>query len=245
MSWKATAWAKDTRHRNAGQKFVLMILADYHDAERGVAWPSQARLASDCQMDERTIRRHLRNLVVDGFVVVEQKGNQFQPSKYRLTFVSGARSCEPDISAADKSPGTKVNRTNHAGEPDTGRWSSHQEPPVDNERKTTSKESKHPWLEVLRRDPRWSDPSRQWVQNFEKRFTGMDLVLEAGAAIDWLKTPAGVKKKRLVSFWLNWCKNSANKGPAGESNGRTARNDPERYLEAAEREAAARRRPVS
>ena len=69
MSWKATAWAKDTRgHRCAAQKLILMVLADYHNTEIGYAYPSQKTLAADCEMTTRSIIRHIKALHDDGFI---------------------------------------------------------------------------------------------------------------------------------------------------------------------------------
>ena len=47
MSWKASAFAKATRgHPNITSKAVLMVLADYYNDERGIAWCSQEALAA-------------------------------------------------------------------------------------------------------------------------------------------------------------------------------------------------------
>ncbi|MFH1141060.1 MAG: helix-turn-helix domain-containing protein, partial [Chloroflexota bacterium] len=65
-------------------KLLLLILADYHDDERDIAWPSQKRLAEDCEMPIRTVQYALQSLEQDGFISTLQKGNQYQPTHYRL-----------------------------------------------------------------------------------------------------------------------------------------------------------------
>ena len=126
MSWQATAWAKSTRgHRNYSDKLMLMTIADYHDQERGVAWPSQRTLSADCEMPERTVRACLRSLEKNGFVTTIAKGNQYKPTIYRLNFETAtAQSCEPAesgpaIIAAAKCTGSmkQVNRQYDASEP--------------------------------------------------------------------------------------------------------------------------------
>lgn len=87
MSWRATAWAKDTRgHRSPSMKLILMILADYYQDEEAAAWPSQARLSDDCEIPIRTIQRGLKQLEQAGFITTVRKGNQHKPSRYALNF---------------------------------------------------------------------------------------------------------------------------------------------------------------
>ena len=91
MSWTATAWAKKTSgHRSHSTHLVLMVLADYHDTEKGYAWPSQKMLAEDCEMAGRTVRWCLHLLEEQGFITTVQKGNQYQPSHYRLNMALSA-----------------------------------------------------------------------------------------------------------------------------------------------------------
>lgn len=103
LSWYATGWAKRTRgHRTIGSKLLLLILADYYDEERGYAWPSQETLATDCEMTPRTIRRASGELVKMGLVTILQRGNQHQPTHYRLNLeMSDAQSYAPDIRVPD------------------------------------------------------------------------------------------------------------------------------------------------
>ena len=139
MSWKATAWAKETRgHKGYGQKLVLMILADYHNTEPDHAWPSQATLSRDCEMPERTVRHELHNLEADGFITTLRKGNQHQPTLYRLNFGVTAPICEPARSepatiaaASEPAISTIVNRQWDASEPATPRMTNLHEPPIE------------------------------------------------------------------------------------------------------------------
>tara|TARA_Y100000310_G_scaffold334091_1_gene413000 strand:- start:86 stop:799 length:714 start_codon:yes stop_codon:yes gene_type:complete len=128
---------------------VLLILGDYYDDERDYAWPSQATLAADCQIPERTIRFHLANLETDGFITCIQKGNQYRRSRYQLHFAVTAPSCEPAMgvqpvadaqesepaisepamvaSASEPAISDRVNRQSGASEPATPRMTRDQE----------------------------------------------------------------------------------------------------------------------
>lgn len=61
MSHEATAWAFKVRGLKPGAKMVLWALADRHNPDYG-CFPSQERLAADCEVDPRTVRTHLKTL---------------------------------------------------------------------------------------------------------------------------------------------------------------------------------------
>ena len=83
MSWKATAWAKETRgHRSTGQKLVLMILADYAQPKTNIAWPDEKLIAEDAGTSLRSVQRHLAALITDGYITVTHHGNQYQRKEY-------------------------------------------------------------------------------------------------------------------------------------------------------------------
>jgi biotin operon repressor len=89
----AMPWAVDTTgHRSSSAKFVLTTLAFYFDqlanfANKGYsAWPSQATLADTCEISIRTVQWCLKALRDQGFITIVQKGNQHQPTIYKLNF---------------------------------------------------------------------------------------------------------------------------------------------------------------
>jgi len=216
MSWKATAWAKDTTgHRSHCEKLLLMILADYHDLERNIAWPSQATLAEKCEMSVRNVQRCLTHLAEVGFQTVLQKGNQYQPTIYRLHFdVSQAQSYEPDIRGHDKLADASepaisdvANPTSLTSEPDICVGTSLQEPPIEPPLTTSGKNGKNPaWLEILSEDPRWVEPKLRWVKDIEAKYgPHIDLTIEAHKCLDWLQThPKGKKRPTIRNTWINW-----------------------------------------
>lgn len=79
MSWKATAYVKplkaapDGTPISRGEKFLLFILADYHNDEQRAAWPSAAALARDALMTLRHVRNLLASLKAKGIVCTSQR----------------------------------------------------------------------------------------------------------------------------------------------------------------------------
>lgn len=57
------------------RKLVLLTLAT-HSNKGGKAWPSQARLAAECGVTDRTIRGHLAAAVEDGWLERTRKGQK-------------------------------------------------------------------------------------------------------------------------------------------------------------------------
>ena len=115
-----------------------MVLAEYHDVEKDCAWPSQQMLAKDCELDERSVRRHLGQLIARGFIEVLNKGNQHRSTTYKLCMTKSepdtAGVSEPDAADRCSEPDNPctgqhvhVNRTAEVSEPDTPRMTSNQE----------------------------------------------------------------------------------------------------------------------
>lgn len=69
MSWRATAAVKDMREGlNRSEKFLLLILADYHNAETGQCDPSLTRLGHDALMSTRAAQIVLKSLEAKRFI---------------------------------------------------------------------------------------------------------------------------------------------------------------------------------
>jgi helix-turn-helix protein len=79
MSWTATAYVKPLRFAPNGtaltrsEKFLLFILADYHNEEQHAAWPSGATLARDALMTLRHVRSLLAGLKASGILCTSQR----------------------------------------------------------------------------------------------------------------------------------------------------------------------------
>lgn len=73
MSWQASAWAKGQRLGSPAAKSILLCLADYAEPEKARCWPSQAQLAADAEVSERTAREWLQRLEDWGLIERERR----------------------------------------------------------------------------------------------------------------------------------------------------------------------------
>jgi hypothetical protein len=76
VSWRATAWAKKLRLGSPAAKSILLCLADYAESRGGRCWPSQASLASDAEVSERTVRIWLKRFEELGFIRRERRNSR-------------------------------------------------------------------------------------------------------------------------------------------------------------------------
>jgi Helix-turn-helix domain len=86
MSFQAMTWAIEQECANAGQKLVLLMLANYCNAHTGQCNPSHKRLAQECCMGLSTLKRHLADLSDSGLLEIIGKaldGVQL-PNQYML-----------------------------------------------------------------------------------------------------------------------------------------------------------------
>lgn len=67
MSFQAQNWANQQKTGHISGRAILMTLANFAD-ENGYCYPSQSRLAEDCECSERTIRQWLDKLEELGFI---------------------------------------------------------------------------------------------------------------------------------------------------------------------------------
>jgi len=87
MSWQATAWAVRQKVGPPARKLLLLVLANYADAD-GICWPSQETLAEDTGLSLDTVQRQTKRLSADGFLSIERppkRRGQWQTFVYRLS----------------------------------------------------------------------------------------------------------------------------------------------------------------
>jgi len=71
MSVRAMAWA--WRQQLSGpEKLVLMALADHAD-EDGICWPGNAHIARKCNLSQRSVQRHVKNLIDNGYMTAHRR----------------------------------------------------------------------------------------------------------------------------------------------------------------------------
>jgi Helix-turn-helix domain len=85
MSWKACAHVKELRDNLiVTEKFVLLILAEYHRTDDKLAWPSVETLARDCLMTERAVYQILARLEEKDFIRRIKGGGRGLKSGYQI-----------------------------------------------------------------------------------------------------------------------------------------------------------------
>lgn len=72
MSIQAVAWAIEQKTGSPAGKVVLMCLANYAD-ENGECWPSQATIAKETELSERSVREWLQRLEDAGLIEREHR----------------------------------------------------------------------------------------------------------------------------------------------------------------------------
>lgn len=129
MSWRASAWAKEQRLGSPSAKSILLCLADYADPDKAACWPSQAQLAADAEVSERTAREWLRRLEEWGLISRERRtrtngarASDMIVLRLDMRVVDGAERCR-DCKASDEEgedglPAEFAGRTNRQPETD-------------------------------------------------------------------------------------------------------------------------------
>ena len=69
MSWKALAWASAQKCEKAADKLILLALAERHNTESRVAYPSTAWLVEFSSLDRKTVLKSLERLQEQGLII--------------------------------------------------------------------------------------------------------------------------------------------------------------------------------
>lgn len=105
MSHEATAWAVQQRGISPAAKVVLWHLADRHNPDHG-CFPSQARLANDCEMSRSSVNNQLAKLEAAGLIRRQQRrgdGARQMSTRYILGFeMAEAQEPSPDIGHGER-----------------------------------------------------------------------------------------------------------------------------------------------
>ncbi len=120
-------YLKGLRGLATAPQLVLRVLADYADENGRKAHPGIPRLAGDCRMGESTVRRHLKWLEKNGYVVQESRGHNVGDvalaSVYSLTLPDLPLTGERKPIAQSEAPtaqSEQTHRSNGADLPLTG-----------------------------------------------------------------------------------------------------------------------------
>ncbi|MCG3267765.1 helix-turn-helix domain-containing protein [Yoonia sp. I 8.24] len=104
MSIEAVRWAFDQRGLKPAAKLVLVFLADCHNRHSKRCDPSQALLASECEMSRASVNVHLKALEDDGFIRRIQRSNAKTKKQKSTLYVLGCDDEKPqdDVKAVSR-----------------------------------------------------------------------------------------------------------------------------------------------
>lgn len=100
MSYQATTWAAKVRTGSHVLKAVLMAVANYAD-EEGECYPSQARLAFDTELTDRTVREALSRLEEMGIINRTRRSNEDGYRSSDRIRLNGSYRKEPPLGPSD------------------------------------------------------------------------------------------------------------------------------------------------
>ncbi|CAB4136188.1 Helix-turn-helix domain containing protein [uncultured Caudovirales phage] len=88
MSFQAMTWAMSRPVSNAGQKLVLLMLANHSNFHTGQCNPSHKLLANECAMGISTLKGHIQALQDFGYITIVHKyvDSVQLPNQYKLNF---------------------------------------------------------------------------------------------------------------------------------------------------------------
>ncbi|WP_415343441.1 helix-turn-helix domain-containing protein [Enterobacter hormaechei] len=104
MSMSLMVQAMKARVGNPLRKLVLIKLAD-NASDTGECWPAVATIAYECKISSRSVQTHIRQLVKDGFVRVEERRDSSGVNRsniYHLTFNNEGENPAPYQKQAQK-----------------------------------------------------------------------------------------------------------------------------------------------
>ena len=84
MSWSALKWASEVKVGNSTDKLILIILANFTDAE-DTCYPSHRKIAELCECSTDTVIRSLKRLKEFNFIEIEKRFQLTQNNNHRQT----------------------------------------------------------------------------------------------------------------------------------------------------------------
>ena len=224
-------WAVKQKVGNATGKAILLMLANYAD-EAGECFPSQVRLARECECSIATVARWLKHFMEVGII---EKRKQYGDGGYRRADrIKLAKDLPVTELPSTELPNSVSKLTRHSDGAE----------PIREPISSPSLRSG----EARAKPKRASRLSENWKLPVDWRQDALDLGLpepridaEAAKMLDWsLSSPSGAKLD-WRAVWRNWCRKAAEERPAGNARASppqkdTAPNAIKRRLEAIENE---------
>jgi len=188
---------------------TLLAIADWTRDDGTNAYPTIAMLAVKTRLSTRSIQRIIQELEQAGEITIQRSTGRGHANVYSIP-LKGVRLSPVKDDVNIKGDTNEERVTNDTVKGDTPRDTNRHTQPLEQPSLLSSKLPE--WFETLSEDPRWKgDGPERYIATVEKAHPGVNLDLEAHAALEWLKTPEGLKKKVLRGFWTNWLKNAASR----------------------------------
>lgn len=179
------------------QKFVLLMLANYCDAEGGSCFPSVARLAADTGMSDSSVKRALRRLRDYSGLIQVTPGGGARSNRYQLATALiaqlGASATQVTLTQVKTDP----------GQPDPPPRSDRPPTPVTLTHDPIKEPTKEPTTVggATNRRPVLQEPTAK--HRLAAKTKGVDCDAEWQRYVNWLAANGRVHKDRSAGF-SNW-----------------------------------------
>ncbi|NHB89575.1 helix-turn-helix domain-containing protein [Photorhabdus tasmaniensis] len=192
MSMNLMAHAMSVKVGNPLRKLILLKLADNAN-DQGECWPSIPYIGEQCEMSERSVQNHIKQLVKDGFLWIEERKSENglnRSNVYHLTLSNGVKnSGAGDAPYGEFSAPCGANAAPVSGAGDAPRTSHSLEPVKEPITPIVPKNKKSKFDAHQVEIPEWLDPSiwHEWVSYRQQSDKQIKTQLTVTKAFDLLK----------------------------------------------------------
>jgi Helix-turn-helix domain len=146
MSWQASAYVSKLITTASGEKLtrsekiLALLLADRHNPDYDIAWPSVRKLAEEALMSERRARDLLHSLERKGVIRIERRWigpQQCATNLYRFPALASQGGGAISSPRRKSSPARDFPRVGQSSLPQGGAIASAEEPPMNHHRTDT------------------------------------------------------------------------------------------------------------
>ena len=204
-------WAVEQKCESAGQKLVLIMLANYCNSHTGQCNPSHQRLADECSMGVSTLKSHLSRLAERGILRIErnvQHGVNL-PNQYWLMLGGVGQNLTEGRSKSDGGVGQNL-ATNLEIQPVIEPKSKDAGKPATRERAKKEILTLHDWKEQVKQtgeklipadDTIWSDGIPKPYLHLAWKVFAEDMQTKGKKAKDWRAQFRTYVRKDYLKLW--------------------------------------------
>jgi hypothetical protein len=100
MSWVLEA----IRGLRPTERLVLLVLANYADAQNATCWPSLNKLADQCEVRKETVKRALRRLEAAGLIATDERFDRSGRQTSNLYILQFTATTDRDVPPTETTP---------------------------------------------------------------------------------------------------------------------------------------------